>query len=97
MAGMSIMKAAVQLTAVSIKLKAARTEIVYNGILSSVSESIIWFLSNMFNYKLFHSALNPTRHRDCKTRLKAIQRKKSNPQPEKKASLKLLILWLRRY
>jgi len=51
------MKAAVQLTAVSINLAAARIEIlftyyfmdVFNSTLSSTSRSIIWFLCFRFN------------------------------------------------
>jgi len=49
MAVICILKAAVQLTTVSIKLTAARTEIVYKGIFSSASKTIIWSLSFRFN------------------------------------------------
>jgi len=49
MAVICILKAAVQLITVSVKLTAARTEIVYKVIFSSASKTIIWSPYFRFN------------------------------------------------
>ena len=91
-----IFKLEVQLLEVTIQLTAARPDIIFiyycmillNSIFCSVSMSNTWSVNFGLSKTLCHSALNPTVHTVCETHFRSQEKKISNRQVKKEATVK---------